>query len=143
MKPQPRPEPTPPEMTKLPTARELAAKRLGRKEGLAVLEKDTRQLAEYYLDRAGIVDTNPDTQTTAFYLAITRRDQHLLLTQVEEDLYQMVLDGKADTPAMARMKFIQNGRHEKIHREIRRLHVLAGQLYEDLLDAASTDEPGP
>lgn len=119
----------------VPTPRELAAQKLGPQEGIIVLEENTRALAEWYLDKCGIKDVTPDTQTTAHYLAIVRRNEHLLLTKMEEDLHRIILDGEAEDAGDALLLVTMNGRHASLNRELRRLHVLASGLLAELEEA--------
>jgi hypothetical protein len=126
------PSPDAPKMVKLPTPAELAAEKLGPQEGLLVLERNTRALAEYYLARYGLTEPNPDTQTTAMLAAIVRRNEHLLLTNIEEDLHRMVLDDQAGDAGEALMKVTMNGKHKELNRELKRLHLWARDLLDEL-----------
>jgi len=121
-----------PGLTRLRNAVDLAEESLGKVADLRVLKQTTRDLADYYLERHGIEELNPDSQTTAFYLAITRRNQMLALKKLEERLHRMVLEGEAEDLADAYMRTTLSGRLREVHKEINRLHNLAIQLVSDL-----------
>lgn len=128
----PRPRPVP----ELRSAADLAADGLGRQDDLAVIRKTTRDLADYYLERAGIAAAEPHQQVTANYLAIVLRNQLKLLATIEEELHQMVLDHTADSFDDALLRVTMNGSHKKLHGEVKRLHNLAMQLRRELEDEA-------
>jgi hypothetical protein len=120
-----------PDMTRLRSTEELATDRFGSTEGLAVVSKTTMELAAYYIKKFKLDNQDPDVGVVAAALAFARHKQFTLLRQLESDLHERVLTtGMSYGEALYRTA--STGAHDKVHREIDRLHARCTQYLHQL-----------
>ena len=140
--PEPSPEKGSP-LEKLPTVQEMAERRFGSVDGLAVVHKTTQQLAEYYAERYGLDKSDPEVSLVSTALAFVRHKEFTLLVELERDLFQRVMthpEGKSYGEVL--FQVTQNGQHKSIHKELDRLHVRGSRFVNELLDLADEALPG-
>ncbi len=120
-----------PEMTRLRSTEELATDRFGSVEGLAVVTKSTMELAQHYIKKYKLDIQDPDAGVIAAALAFARHKEFTLLRQLENDLHERVLTtGISYGEALYRTA--STGAHDRVHREIDRLHARCNQYLNQL-----------
>jgi len=115
----------------------MAVERFGPVEGLAVVQKTTLALAEYYADKFNLDISDPEVSLITAALAFTRHKQLILFSEIEQDIFRRVVsspDGEGYGRTLFRLT--KAGAHKEVHREVDRLHARARSYSKELQQLA-------
>ena len=129
----PKPSTTTEELSRLKSPADLAKGRFGDIEGLAIVEKNTLDLAKHYANRFELDPADPEVSVTAAALAFTRHKEFTLLVELERDLFARVTTSpEGASYGQILFTVTRTGAYKEIHRELDRLHIRAGQYMKEL-----------
>lgn len=127
-----------PEFNRLQSAEDLAIQRFGPTEGLAIVQKTTLELSQYYAERYELDPKDPEVTLNATALAFARHKEFTLLREVERDLYNRVVTSDQDLSyGEVLFNVTRTGAYRDVYREIDRLHGRGATYLKELRELAA------
>ena len=128
---------TKPEFNRLQSVSDMAVKRFGQDEGLAIVNQTTLELSKFYAERYALDATDPEVTLNATALAFARHKEFTLLREIEFDLYKRVA-ASAEQASYGEVLFgvTKTGAYRDVYREVDRLHGRAATYLKELRDLA-------
>ena len=118
---------------KLETIEDMAVARFGKIEGLAIVHKNTLELAQFYADKLGLDASDPEVTLNATALAFARHKEFTLMREIEIDLFRRVATSE-DNLSYGEVLFnvTKTGAYRDVYREIDRLHSRGSTYLKEL-----------
>jgi len=122
-------------LQKLETIEDMAVARFGKIEGLAIVHKNTLELAQFYADKLGLDASDPEVTLNASALAFARHKEFTLMREIEIDLFRRVATSE-DNLSYGEVLFnvTKTGAYRDVYREIDRLHSRGSVYLKELRD---------
>jgi len=122
---------------RLESVEEMAVSRFGSTEGLAIVQKTTLELANFYGVRYGLDHADPEVMLNCTALAFARHKEFTLLREVESDLFHRVSVSPDDVSyGQVLFNVTRTGAYRDVYREIDRLHSRATTYLKELRELA-------
>jgi hypothetical protein len=128
---------TKPEFNRLQSVSDMAVKRFGQTEGLAIVNQTTLELSKFYAERYELDATDPEVTLNTTALAFARHKEFTLLREIEVDLYKRVA-ASAEQASYGEVLFgvTKTGAYRDVYREVDRLHGRAATYLKELRELA-------
>lgn len=127
-----------PKLRRLSSPEDLATQRFGDVEGLAIVKQTTLDLAQHYAEKYGLPKDDPDVCVITAALAFTRHKQMTLLMELEQDTYRRTLASpEGEDYGRVLFRMTRSGTHQRVHREVDRLHARARAYTKELRELRS------